>query len=149
MLKFTKLGSTQTQAIWPDVTASLATQPSGGLDIILTQDYDNTSTVVDGTLLNTPTEYTPRIVFSVSTAEVPSYSGLYSYVLREFITEDLKWKTANLKWGEADVKWGAGVFKKDLQTIDEGRAIVQGTDTPSTTTYSGGNTGLAYTTYHK
>lgn len=167
MLYFSNSGSTQTLTVWPETSASIALQPSGGLDLRIVQDYDQSETIIPATLLNTPNSYTPRLIFSISTANVPAYGGLYSVELREFIQERPKWGTTNTKWTDANWRWSDASAKVGIRVIDTDRGTVQGTDTPITTEYlissseyiygSGVETILeytgtdetgAYTTYH-
>ena len=96
MLYFSNSGSTQTLTVWPEVSASIALEPSGGLELKVVQDYDQSETIIPATLLNTPTKYNPRLVFSVLTANIPEYGGLYTVELKETIGR-------RTKWGETDV----------------------------------------------
>lgn len=129
MLYFRNSGSVQSMTIWPEVSASLALEPSGGLDLRLVQDYDLSETIVPATLLNTPNRNNPRLVFSVPVDSVPEYKGLYTVYLREFIPERPKWGTTNKLWSEANWKWSDTVVVFDYRVIDQDRGTVQGLDT--------------------
>lgn len=129
MLYFRNSGSVQSMTIWPEVSASLALQPSGGLDLRLIQDYDQSETIVPVTLLNTPNRNNPRLVFSVPVDRVPEYKGLYTVYLREYITERPKWGTTNVKWTDADWKWSDSEVVFEYKVIDQDRGEVQGLDT--------------------
>jgi hypothetical protein len=135
MLYFSNTGSIQTLTIWPEVSASIALLPSGGLDLKLIQDYDRSETTIPVTLLNTPNEYNPRLVFSVPTADVPAYGGLYTVELREFIQERPKWGTTNRLWSEAHWRWSDTSVIFDLSIIDQDRGTVEGTDSSIITQY--------------
>jgi hypothetical protein len=135
MLYFSNSGSVQTLTIWPEVSASIALQPSGGLDLRVVQDYDQSETIIPATLQNTPTRYTPRLVFSILTANVPQYGGLYTVELREFIQERPKWGTTDVKWTDANWRWSDASAKYNISTIDTDRGTVEGLDTPQTIQY--------------
>ena len=135
MLYFSNTGSTQTLTIWPEVSASIALEASGGLDLKLIQDYDRSETTIPVTLLNSPTKYSPRLVFSIATANVPAYGGLYTVELREFIPERPKWGTTNKLWSEANWKWSDTAAVLEYKVIDQDRGTVQGTDSSIITQY--------------
>lgn len=128
MLYFSNSGSTQTLTVWPEVSASIALEPSGGLDLRVVQDYDQSETTIPATLLNTPTKYNPRLVFSILTANVPAYGGLYTVQVREFIQERPIWGQTNVKWANADWRWSDASAKLGIHVIDTDRGTVQGTD---------------------
>lgn len=129
MLYFRNSGSVQSMTIWPEVSASLALEPSGGLDLRLIQDYDESETIVPITLLNTPTRNNPRLVFSVPISKVPAYKGLYTVYLREFIEERPVWGTTNKLWSEANWEWSDSSVAFEYKVIDQDRGTVEGLDT--------------------
>jgi len=115
--------------LWPEVSASLALSPSGGLDLRIVQDYDQSETIIPATLLNTPTEYNPRLVFQINTVDVPAYKGLYTVYLREFIGERPIWVTTHNKWTDANWKWSTPSVVLEYRILDQDRGTVQGLDT--------------------
>jgi len=129
MLYFRNSGSVQSMTLWPEVSASLALSPSGGLDLRIVQDYDQSETIIPATLLNTPTEYNPRLVFQINTVDVPAYKGLYTVYLREFIGERPIWGTTHNKWTDANWKWSTPSVVLEYRILDQDRGTVQGLDT--------------------
>ena len=135
MLYFRNSGSLQSLTLWPEVSASLALETSGSIDLKVIQDYDQSETIIPATLLNTPTSANPRIVFQVQTADVPAYKGLYTVYLREFIPERPKWGTTNTLWADANWRWSDTEVVFEYRILDEDRGTVQGLDTEEITQY--------------
>jgi hypothetical protein len=135
MLYFSNSGSTQTLTIWPEVSASIALEPSGGLELKVVQDYDQSETIIPATLLNTPTKYNPRLVFSVLTANIPEYGGLYTVELKETIGRRTKWGETDVEWSAANWKWSDPAGRTFSNILDTDRGTVQGTDSSIITQY--------------
>lgn len=135
MLYFRNSGSIQSMTLWPEVSASLALEPSGGLELRIIQDYDQSETIIPATLVNTPTEYNPRLVFQINTADVPEYGGLYTVYLREFVGERPIWGTTNVKWTDAKWIWSQPSVVLEYRILDQDRGTVQGLDTEEITQY--------------
>lgn len=149
MINFHKAGTSQTIAIWPEVSSSYAASPSGSFYLELTQDYDQSTTEVAVDVLNTPTSFQPRLIISVPTDQIPAYSGYYDVKLYEFIIVDaLIWSTTNITWSDAAIKWSAPSGKSEVRLLDEDRGHVSGSDYPTTNQYLSPNETGSYTTYH-
>lgn len=129
MLNFEYSGSgVTTKAIWPEVTSSYANNPSASFVLTLTQEYDRSETQLTGTLLNTPTSITPRLILQFNRAEVPQYTGQYDATLEEGIATRYKWGTTNIKFTDADWIWNTGLQLSGSILLDTDRAWVSGSD---------------------
>ena len=146
-LQYATTGS-QTIAVWPDVTSSLAGNPSASFDMVLVNDLGQQSTTVDLTLQNTPTSVVPRLVFSLNKAQLPSYTGNYTITVREKLTEPLIWGQADITWTAIQAKWSNSGFGGTPTNLDEDRAWVSGSDVPTFTQYSSPDETGAYNIYH-
>lgn len=139
---------TQTIAVWPEVTSSLFSNPSASFDMVLTNDYGEQETTVNLSLLNIPTSVTPRLVFSLNKAELPSYTGNYTVNIRESLGSSLIWGEADITWGAIQAKWSDETFGGSPSVLDTDRAWVSGSDVPAFTQYSSPNETGAYSIYH-
>lgn len=148
MVNLYRNNPTNTFAVYPDVTASLSSNPSVSYIITLTQDYDKSVTTFTGSLANTPTRVNPRLVFQVTGSAIPEWSGLYGFKLQETLYGKKKWGEANIKWADTNVKWGDAGFIISQSVLDENRAKVFGNDTITFNQYTGSVQTGAYTTYH-
>lgn len=146
-LQYASSGS-QTIAVWPDVTSSLAANPSASFDMVLSNDLGKQSTTVDLTLQNTPTRVIPRLVFSLDQSQLPSYTGNYTITIRETLGSELIWGLTNAKWSEVDAKWSDSNYGGDITTLDIDRAWVSGSDVPTYTQYTSPDETGAYNIYH-
>jgi len=144
MLVYYSTGSVQTRTVWPEIPATIALEVSGGLDVVLTQDYDESQTIVPATIINSPTSVNPRIIFQVDLTDLPTYSGLYTAKIREFKQERPKWGTTNIKWTDADWRWSDVLAKTLIRTIDNDRAWISGSDIPIFTSYVTSSTETIY-----
>lgn len=133
--------------LWPEVPASLALEASGGLELRLVQDYDQSETTIPAVIINNPTTYSPRIVFQINTSDVPDYGGLYTVYLREYAGDRPKWGTTNIKWADAHWLWSS-TAATTYNELDQDRGTVQGVDTAATIEYLSSDELGTYTTYH-
>lgn len=148
-LQYAITGS-QTIAVWPDTPASSS---ASNFRMILSDDYDKSSTTIDLSLQNTPTRVIPRLVFSLNKSELPSYTGNYTITIQEgttTVTKNLIWGTTDQTWGEIQAKWGDATYQDSsgFSTIDIDRAWVSGSDVPAFTQYLSPDENGAYSTYH-
>jgi len=134
----------QTIAVWPEVSSSYYSNPSGSYQIELSQDWDRSTTTVQATLLNTPTRLTPRLIFSINRATLPEYSGLYTVVVKEGLTRRYKWGETNVLWTDADWTWSSQNVFSDPRTLDNDRAYVSGSDIPAFLQYTTSSTEYIY-----
>ena len=148
MINFFKDSSTNTFAVYPDVTSSIANEPLAVYTIELQQDYDKSITSFTGSLVNTPSRVNPRLIFQVSNSVLPDYNGFYTFTLRESLIDRLKWGTTNSKWSLTNVKWSETTSPTNQATLDTERAKVSGGDTIVFTEYQSSNETGEYTTYH-
>ena len=139
---------TQTIAVWPDVTSSLAGNPSASFDMVLVNDFGQQSTTVDLTLQNTPTSVTPRLVFSLNKAQLPPYTGNYTIKIREGLGSALIWGQANITWGNIQAQWNDSSFVSTPVELDIDRAWISGSDVPSFIQYTSPDETGAYSIYH-
>lgn len=146
MLYLNNTGTT-TLTVWPEVSSSYL-PGSGSLRLKLTDDLSEEVTYVPATLLNTPTAFTPRLVFSVTASNLPAVSGQYTVEIQEYIPVVFTWGNANVKWGEADFTWGTGAGISGLLVIDNDRAYNKGTDVPTATLYTSPDEIGRYTVYN-
>ena len=136
MLNFEYSGSgVTTKAIWPEVTSSYANNPSASYVLTLSQEYDRSETQLTGTLLNTPTSLTPRLILQFNRADIPQYTGQYNAELVEGIAVRYKWGTTNIKWSDADWIWSSQLQLSGSILLDTDRAWVSGSDIDPITQY--------------
>ena len=141
---------TQTIAVWPDVTSSLASNPSASFDMVLSNDYSKAETTVELSLINTPTSVTPRLVFSLNKAQLPSYTGNYTITIREQLDVPAIWGQINVAWTDYDKLWSSATAPGQAggTTLDTDRAWVSGSDVPTFSQYTSPDETGAYSIYH-
>lgn len=144
-LQYATTGS-QTIAIWPDTPASSSSSP---FRMILSSDYDRSSTTVDLTLQNIPTSITPRLVFSLNKAQLPQYTGNYTLTLEEggqIVTKNLIWGTTDVTWTAIQAKWSDPTYSVGgaYSAIEVDRAWISGSDVPSFLQYTTSSSDTIY-----
>jgi len=130
MVNFFKNAATNTVSIYPESSSLYYDNPSGSFEIELTQDYDQSVTTVTATLLNVPTQFSPRLTLQVTTNQVPSYTGLYSLSLKEYLAQQLKWIEAHTIWSQTHRIWSQKDAITGERILDTDRAFVSGSDVP-------------------
>ena len=149
MLQLYVSSSTNSSAVYPDVTASLGTTQ---VVLEFTQSYDySTKGNVIATLINTPSATNPWLVFQVSGSTLPTASGQYDVNIWEFATVgsgSVIWSMASASWSAEGLKWGGagGITKTNLLSTE--RAFVSGSNSAPTYTYLLPANGGTYTTYN-
>ena len=148
MLQLYVSSSTNSSAIYPDVTASLGTTQ---VLLEFTQSYDfSTKGNVIATLINTVSATNPWLVFQVSGSTLPTASGQYNVNVWEFTqaVNLLTWATQNTLWASTNDTWNGlgGIVKTKLLSTD--RAFVSGSNSQPTYTYLSPTDGGTYTTYN-
>jgi len=170
-LQYAITGS-ETIAVWPNVTASLASNPNARYQMVLSSDYGEQEATVDLTLLNTPSSVHPRLVFSFLKSSLPEYTGNYTFTIRESEVEpDPVWGLLSEKWSLYDQKWSIApqeIWIQIAQTwstypekwsgaepepilftiIETDRAWIEGSDVPTFKQYSVPTNPGAYNIYH-
>jgi hypothetical protein len=148
MLQLYVSSSTNSSAVYPDVTASLGTTQ---VLLEFTQSYDfSTKSNVIANLINTPSATNPWLVFQVSGSTLPTASGQYDVNIYQFTQAStlLTWATQNTLWNATANTWdGSGAFVK-TQLLSTDRAFVSGSNSQPTYTYLSPTNGGTYTTYN-
>ena len=144
MINFFKSGTTNTISVWPEQDAVYLNQPNQIFEIKLIQDYDQSTTVLEGVLINTPTPFSPRLILQVSSSDVPPYTGLYTFQLREAIRGPVTWGELDRLWKDIDVKWPDITIDKNIVLLDNDRAYVSGSDVPVFVSYTTSSTETIY-----
>jgi hypothetical protein len=149
MLQLNVSSTTNSSAVYPDVTASLGTTQ---VLLEFTQSYDfSTKGDVIATLINTVGPTNPWLVFQVSGSTLPTASGQYNVNIWEFAnvgTGSVIWSAATSSWSDISLKWGGtGVITK-TNLLSTDRAFISGSNSQPTTTYLLPANGGKYTTYN-
>lgn len=147
MINLTRAQTTNTIAIYPDSASIYYNNPSGSFEIQTSQDYNLNTGSVNALIINSPTPFSPRLVFQILGTEVPTESGLYTYTLQEFLTVTNSWIEQNTLWSLTDLQWSTGRDKSTERNLDTNRLAVSGSDTPSFTQYVSPDETGYYTTY--
>lgn len=147
MLQFNKSLTINSNAVYPDVTASVGTT---NLILDFTQSYDYSKTgSISATLINTVGPTNQWLVFQVSGSSIPDPSGQYNVSIYEEVsgTPLLTWGTQNTIWSQTANTWaGTGVVRGNLLSTD--RAFVSGSNEYTITEYLLPVSGGTYTTYN-
>lgn len=149
MLQLNHSQAINTNAVYPDITAS-----AGTTQVLLdfTQSYDySTKANVIATLANTVGPNNPWLVIQLTGSSVPTASGQYDVNIWEFTqTSGLStWIAQNTLFGSTNQTWntGPGGYVRGALLSTE-RAFVSGSNGVSTTTYLLPSNGGKYTTYN-
>ena len=150
MLQLNHSQATNTNAVYPSITAS-----AGTTQVLLdfTQSYDySTKTGVIATLANIVGPNNPWLVIQLTGSLVPTASGQYDVNIWSYtqVTGGLStWIAQNTLFGATNELWSAGpggVIRNTLLSTE--RAFVSGSNGVSTTTYLLPSNGGKYTTYN-
>jgi hypothetical protein len=149
MLQLNVSSTTNSSAVYPDITASLGTTQ---VLLEFTQSYDfSTKGNVIANLINAPSPLNPWLVFQVSGSTLPTASGQYDVNIWQFTNVDSGsaiWSVTTSSWISIDLKWGGDgtIVKTNLLSTD--RAFISGSNSQPTTTYLLPANGGTYTTYN-
>lgn len=149
MLQLNVASSTNSSAIYPDITASAGTTQ---IALDFTQSYDfSTKANVIASLINTPSATNPWLVFQVSGSTLPTASGQYNVDIYQFTqgTTLGTWQAQATTYITTANTWngaGGGIIKTTLLSTE--RALISGSNGVSTTTYLLPANGGTYTTYN-
>ena len=151
MLQLYVSSSTNSSAIYPDVTASLGTTQVL-LEFTQSYDYSKKGDVI-ATLINTVGPTNPWLVFQLSGSTLPTASGQYDVNVWEFSTNSGSlgtWATQATQWIATNILWsgGSGSAYTKTQLLSTERAFVSGSNSQPTTTYLSPTNGGTYTTYN-
>ena len=147
MLQLNVSSTTNSSAVYPDVTASLGTTQVL-LEFIQSYDFSTKDNVI-ATLINTVSPTNPWLVFQVSGSTLPTASGQYDVNIWQFTGTTLgTWGAQATLWGLTQVQWnGLGGYTK-TQLLSTDRAFISGSNQVSTYTYLSPTNGGTYTTYN-
>jgi len=148
MINLHKSGTTNTISVYPESGSIYFDNPSGSFVLELTQDYDQSTTEIPASLLNTPTEYNPRLTLQLDSIFVPDYTGLYTVKVKELLAIRTTWSQTNIKWELANWLWSSAQGSGISRVIDTDRAFISGSDTPVFKQYASPDENGAYTTYN-
>lgn len=145
MLQFDRSLNTNSNAVWPNVTASVGTTL---LLLDFTQSYDYSTTAdVQATLLNTVGPLNEWLVFQVSGSSVPTASGQYNvdiYSATQGTTLGT-WQAQATLWNATANTWngGGGIVKGNFLSSE--RAYVSGSNEITITQYLSPTSSRYYT----
>jgi len=149
MLQFNYSQATNTNAVYPDVTASVGTTQ---VLLDFTQSINkNTFLGVITTLANSPTVLNPWLVLQLTGSSVPPPSGQYDVNIWQYTQTYLQtWSTQATIWDQTDFTWDGsqGGIQRDVLLSTE-RAFVSGSNEYPITQYLlPTNAGYYYTYNH-
>ena len=149
MLQLNVSSTTNSSAVYPDITASAGTTQ---VALDFTQSYDfSTKADVIATLINTPSATNPWLVFQVSGSTLPTASGQYNVDIYQFTqaTSLGTWQAQATLWNATANFWnGAGGAIIKGTKLSTERAFISGSNGVNTTTYLLPANGGTYTTYN-
>ena len=149
MLQFNHSAPVNSNAVYPNVTASAGTTT---LLLDFTQSYDlSTKGNVVATMINTTGPLNPWLVFQITGSSAPTASGQYNvdiYSATGTSGSLLTWGTQNTIWVNTALPWngGSGYVKGTLLSTE--RAFVSGSNGYDITQYLLPVDGGKYTTYN-
>ena len=151
MLQLNVSSTTNSSAVYPDVTASLGTTQVL-LDFTQSYDYSTKGNVI-ATLINAPSATNPWLVFQVSGSTLPTASGQYNVNIWEFTANTSSfgtWITQATQWVATNILWsgGSGSAYTRTQLLSTDRAFISGSNQAPTYTYLLPTNGGTYTTYN-
>ena len=151
MLQLNVSSTTNSSAVYPNVTASLGTTQVL-LDFTQSYDYSTKGDVI-ATLINTPNPLNNWLVFQVSGSTLPTASGQYDVNIYQFTSTSGSlgtWATQATQWVLTNILWSAssGSSYNRTQLLSTDRAFISGSNQVSTTTYLSPTDGGTYSTYN-
>ena len=148
MLQLNVSSTTNSSAVYPDVTASAGiTQVL--LEFTQSYDYSKKGNIV-ANLINTPSATNPWLVFQVSGSVLPTASGQYDVNIWQFNPSSSLgvWGAQNTLWNSTFNTWGNTEAYIKTRLLSTDRAFISGSNGVSTTTYLLPANGGTYTTYN-
>jgi hypothetical protein len=148
MLQFNHSAPVNSNAVYPNVTAS-----AGTTNVLLdfTQSYDLSTTAnVVANMINTTGPLNPWLVFQITGSSAPTASGQYNVDIWEYVqaTTLLTWSTQNTLWVNTANTWGGGGAFVKTTLLSTERAFVSGSNEYNITQYLLPVDGGKYTTYN-
>ena len=135
-------------SVYPEVTSSLASNPSASFKLNYAQDYDQSSGSLDLPLINTPNRVNPRLTFRLTNETIPSASGFYTIEIEEGLVQRRTWSATDTKWSLANFEWSDTTPISGFTILDNDRAWISGSDNPAFTQYTSPQENGQYITYH-
>ncbi len=148
MLQLNVSSTTNSSAVYPDVTASLGTTQVL-LEFTQSYDYSKKGNIV-ANLINTVSLTNPWLVFQVSGSTLPTASGQYNVNIWQFTPSSSlgTWGTQNTLFSSTFNTWGNTEAYIKTRLLSTDRAFISGSNQVSTTTYLLPANGGTYTTYN-
>ena len=145
MLQFDRSLTTNSNAVYPNVTASVGTTK---LLLDFTQSYDESTTAnVEATLINTVGPLNEWLVFQLTGSLVPTASGQYNVAIWSATQASIlgTWSTQATLWANTNNTWNGagGLTKVDLLSTE--RAFVSGSNEVTITQYLSPTSSRYYT----
>ena len=148
MLQFDRSLTTNSNAVYPNVTASVGTTV---LLLDFTQSYDSSTTAnVQATLLNTVSPTNEWLIFQLTGSSVPTASGQYNVDIWSAtqVSSLGTWGTQATLWGSTNAIWnGTGGYIKNTLLSTE-RAYVSGSNEYTIIQYLSPTSSRYYTYNH-
>lgn len=150
MIQLNYYQDTNTNAIWPDATASIGTT-SVLLDFSQVYDRSEWNNII-ASLANVTSLANPWLVTQLTGSLVPTASGQYDVYIYQYTTVSgslSTWILQNTQWISTNQLWsgaGGGITKGALLSTE--RAYVSGSNEIPITVYTGSNQNGTYTTYN-
>jgi len=148
MLQFNKSLATNSNAVYPDVPASVGTTV---LLLDFTQSYDKSTTSnVQATLINTVGPLNPWLVFQLTGSSVPAPSGQYNVSIYEAtpVSNLGTWGAQATLWVNTYNTWNGAASYTKGNLLSTDRAFVSGSNGYNITEYLLPANGGTYTTYN-
>jgi hypothetical protein len=148
MLQLNRSQAINTNAVYPDVTASVGTT-SVLLEFTQSYDYSKTSNVT-ASLANTVSLTNPWLVIQLSGSSVPTASGQYDVNIWTYALGggSTIWAQTTSSFTSETGKWGGGAIVVKQTLLSTERAFISGSNEVTTYTYLLPANGGSYTTYN-
>jgi hypothetical protein len=149
MLQLNRSQATNTNAVYPDVTASVGTT---SVLLEFTQSYDYSKTTgVTASLANTVGPLNPWLVIQLTGSSVPTASGQYDVNIWTYTLSGGNlgtWIQTTSSFTSEQNRWGGGTTPVKDVLLSTERAYVSGSNEYTITQYSLPTNGGTYTTYN-
>jgi hypothetical protein len=148
MLQFDRSLGTNSNAVYPNITASLGTTV---LLLDFTQSYDSSTTPnVPATLLNTVGPTNEWLVFQLTGSSVPTASGQYNVDIWSASPVSLlgTWATQATIWNATSNTWNGQAGYAKVTLLSTERAYVSGSNEYTITQYLSPTSSRYYTYNH-
>lgn len=142
MLQLNRSQATNTNAVYPNVAATIGTTK---VLLEFTQSYDySTTTNVTASLANVVSLTNPWLVVQLTGSSVPTASGQYDVNIYQFTSGLGTWGTQATLWGSTALTWNTGQYIKGTLLSTE-RAFISGSNGYDITQYLSPTSSRYYT----